>query len=121
MEKKPMASSITITALDEHPGPLTHIEQPNKKSMLSPRPAPSQNMMKRSSYYQYEMEHQNFPLSHEMVIAEDEMEDSPRHNRVHIKKLPSMDQPHFPLPYSPGEESITRRHVEPQTSRDNPR
>lgn len=51
--------------------------------------------MKRSSYYQYEMEHNNFPISHEMVIAEDEMEDSPRHNLNRVKKFPSMDQQDF--------------------------
>jgi hypothetical protein len=57
MDKKPMASSITITALDElHPQPQPAPPPDNrKKSLISPhrQPPPSNNPMKRSSYYQY--------------------------------------------------------------------
>ena len=68
------------------------------------------------------MEHNNFPISHEMAIAEDEMEDSPKQNRLPIKRFPSMDQQQFALhPQRLREEGSTRRHFEPQTSRDNPR
>ena len=77
MEKKPMASSITITALEDMPLE-PNSPKPNdnrKKSMLSPsrihqQPDTHNNAMKRSSYYQYEMEHNNF-TNNQMVIAED--------------------------------------------------
>lgn len=81
MEKKPMASSITITALDDHLPLETNsphaADNIRKKSMISPNRASTQghqaqpkNLMKRSSYYQYETEHHNFGMNNE-VIAED--------------------------------------------------
>jgi hypothetical protein len=78
MEKKPMASSITITPLEDHmPGESnssSKIDKFKKKSMLSPSRMESavdkQNkLMKRSSYYQYETLHHNFGVNNKMVIA----------------------------------------------------
>jgi hypothetical protein len=99
LDRKPMASSITITALEDqpHPNPTDHFR---KKSMIAPLRNEERGpaIMKRSSYYQYEMEHHNFPLAHEMVIAEDEMEDSPNKNFMKkVRKFPSMDQQDFGL------------------------
>jgi len=45
--------------------------------------------IKRSTFFQYELEHNNFPLSNEYVIAEDEMEDSPHKMFTDREKLPS--------------------------------
>lgn len=36
---------------------------------------------KKSSFFQYELEHNNFPSAKEYVIAEDEQEDSPQQFR----------------------------------------
>lgn len=36
-------------------------------------------------------------MNNEMVIAEDEMEDSPKHLQTRMKKFPSMDQQDFNL------------------------
>ena len=104
MQKKPMASSITITALDDQQpqsptftSPLQHNENLKKKSMMSPRYLENPNFnsphvsppIKRSTFYQYELEHNNFPLSNEYVIAEDEMEDSPHKIFSKHQKSPS--------------------------------
>lgn len=85
-----MASSITITALDDHSPiyPISHLqnsEQFKKKSLMAPSTARVSDFttkppMKRSTYYQYELEHINFPIANEFVIAEDEMEDSPKNS-----------------------------------------
>jgi hypothetical protein len=78
MEKKPMASSITITALEDHmpgePSSSNNIDKLKKKSMLSPSRMESpvdkqKNLMKRSSYYQYETVHHNFGVNNKMIIA----------------------------------------------------
>ena len=80
-----MASSITITALEDQqpqsptfPSPHNQTESIKKKSMMSPRSSEhfhGQNFnsppIKRSTFFQYELEHNNFPLSNEYVIAED--------------------------------------------------
>ena len=94
MDKKPMTSSITITALQDqhqqanHPtfhSPLDQHKYFKKKSMMSPRfsehphnnPNKPQAQVKMSSIYQYERQYNNFPLSNEYVISEDNMDDSP--------------------------------------------
>ena len=67
-----MASSITITALeDQPPSPAFQSRQGpeniKKKSMMSPRQTANPHgqgspQVKRSTYFQYELPH-NFPLS----------------------------------------------------------
>lgn len=92
MDKKPMTSSITITALEDQqqqsqrpafpafpssPPPPEQKEYFKKKSMMSPRysehPQNNPNRppahVKMSSIYQYEREYNNFPLSNEYVIS----------------------------------------------------
>ena len=116
MEKKPMASSITITALDDQqqvpsfPSPMHHHQQDyiKKKSMMSPRYSENPNIqgkntspqVKRSTFYQYELEHKNFPLSNELVINEDDMEDSPHKLFTKHQKSPSFNPVSVPESYN---------------------
>jgi hypothetical protein len=78
--------------------PLQNPDYFKKKSLMSPRlseqPGYKSNnpaSMKRSSYYQYEMEHNNFPLSNEFIIAEDELEDSPKNFNKKGRKFPNFE------------------------------
>ena len=78
--------------------PLQNPDYFKKKSLLSPRLSEQPGYkfnnpasMKRSSYYQYEMEHNNFPLSNEFVIAEDVMEDSPQNFNKKVRKLSNFE------------------------------
>jgi hypothetical protein len=49
-------------------------------------------MMKRSSFYQYELENKKFLSNNEVIIDEDEFEESPnRRIERKLKKFPSMD------------------------------
>ena len=63
-----------------------------RMSQFPTQKIPNPASMKRSSYYQYEMEHGSFPLPNQVVITEDDMEDSPKNGHRHIRRLPSYDQ-----------------------------
>jgi hypothetical protein len=106
IEKKPMTSSITITALDDHPKEALHsptARYMQKASMMSPIRAGGishekmnidNKMMKKSSFYQYELEHKRFMSSNEEIINENEFEDSPTNNKnrkFNFKKFPSLN------------------------------
>ena len=82
---------------------------PNRVSTQGHQAQPK-NLMKRSSYYQYETEHHNFGMNNE-VIAEDQMEDSPKNNHKRIKKFPSMDQQDFNQYNKRGDNSAHKRLI----------
>lgn len=52
--------------------------------------------MKKSSYYQYEQGHSHFPLSKEFVIAEDDMDDSPKNAGRQIDRSQFRASPDYP-------------------------
>ena len=75
IDKKPLTSSITITALEDHENKYVK-DHFKKNSMMSPRFSElpegqyhRRPLNKQSSVYQYEIEHNQFPLPNDFIIT----------------------------------------------------